>query len=105
MEDVRMGRATAVVENKRTIAVTSTPFVDYDKDRTMLTFWPPPSGTLTLSILNPAVANQGITLVSTGVPIVLDIKIHGQLVTKSWYGIHSVGGVVCSCHEGRLDAK
>jgi hypothetical protein len=105
MEDIRIGRKIINAEIKDTIPNASFPFIQYDKKRVSLIFWPPPSGTLTLSVINPVVADQGISLPNTGHPIVLDVREHGDLCMKAWNVIHSVGGVVCTAHEGRLEAE
>lgn len=105
MEDVKLGRDTPVVEQVDTVPNTSSVFVDDDRDRTLLVFFPPPSGTLTLSIKTPAVANEGIILTAGNLPVVLDIKTHGQMVIKRWYAIHSVGGVKVARYLGRLNKQ
>lgn len=103
MEDIRIGRKTAVVEKSVTVALTNTEFIDYDAKRVMLIIFPPASGTLTISVGKDPATNSGITLPSTGNPIVLDIKIHGQLVTKAFTAVHSAGAVKCYYYQGHLD--
>lgn len=105
MEDIRIGRNTPVVERLVTIPNTSVPLVDDDPKRTMLIIHTPPSGRLTLSIKNPVVADVGITLDNLAQSLQLRIEEHGQLVTKAWFGIHSVGGVSVAVYEGHLSLE
>lgn len=103
MEDIILGRATRTTEHIRSLTNASTPVIDYSNRRIKLTIYPPPSGTLTLSIKSPAVANKGIILLSTSMPLVMTVETHGDIVTKQWYGIHSAGGVTFTYYDGELE--
>lgn len=105
MEDVRIGQNTPVDELSKTVTTASTQLVDRNERRTLLIIYPPPSGTLTVSILTPVVANVGVTLQTTSPPLIMSIQTHGQLLYKAWYAIHSAGGVQCTFHEGVLDPE
>lgn len=91
------------MEHIVTLSNASKPVIDYAKERTKLIIYPPPSGTLTLSLRSPVVAGKGIVVPSTAPPLVMNVETHGDAVEKIWYGIHSVGGVTFAWYEGILD--
>jgi hypothetical protein len=106
MEDVRLGRQIQVSEVQVTVATTVTPLVGDDPDRVMLMIGIPVSGNFFCSTRHDLALNEGFRLVSTALAFfVFDIKTHGQMVTKAWYGIHSVGGVGVAVIEGRLPIR
>ncbi len=104
MEDVRLGRATAVVQHPVVHRGSSDRIIDDDPDRTLLVVPASSVATITLSLSDPAVLNAGFTTGPGMPPITLNIKEHGQLVTKAWYAITDVPftGV---WFEGRLDKR
>jgi len=40
---------------------------------------------------NPAVVGQGFELVAGAPPLMLNIRDHGDMVTRQWFGIITVG--------------
>lgn len=105
MEDVRLGRKVAVTETVVPLLVSAVVVADYSPKRTLLIFYPPVSGTTTLSIGNTAVAGSGVTMTANSSPLILDIQKQGNLVTQRWFAIHSAGGVNCVFHEGLLEQE
>lgn len=105
MEDIRLGRQTVTMEVPISLTNASQAFLERDLFRTVLILWPPPSGTTTFSINSPVVVDQGITVPSGSPPVVLNIKDHGDIVTRQWFAIHSAGGVRGTAHVGRLEVK
>jgi len=103
MEDIRIGRRMAGTESRITLTASSLQVVLADPKRIHLCFFPPVSGTVTLSSHGPVVANVGITMSANDHPLHLDIKEHGLLVIGNWFAIHSVGGPTLSILEGRLE--
>ena len=105
MEDIRLGRKTAGIQNLIALTNASQRIVDQSPDRVMLTIYPPVSGTATIAMSADVAVNVGITLTSEDHPIKLNIIDDGDLVTKAWYGIHSAGGVTLAIYEGRLSER
>jgi hypothetical protein len=105
IEDVRLGRKTGITQTNVLVGAASGVVLDTDELRSFIIFYPPFSGVVTLSIVDPVVATVGVKLESTDHPLMLDIQQHGQLVTKTWFGIHSVGGVNMCIHQGHLNVK
>lgn len=102
MEDIRIGRQEGASETNVICGATSTVLLPPDPHRTAVIIYPPVSGTLTLSTLSPVVAGVGITLQAAYHPVRYNLKDDGLIVTKGFYGIHSVGGITICCHESRL---
>lgn len=105
LEDIRLGRQIKSSQESKSVASTATPLIGQEENRVFIIFYPPPSGTITFSPFKDVAAGIGITLPSTGHPIMLDIKTHGLLVTRNWYAVHSVGGVNFTFQVGYLDVK
>lgn len=105
MEDIRLGRQMGASETNPLCGVTSTVLVSADSNRVALTIYPPTSGTVTISTIDPVVATVGIILSPGDHPIHYNIKDDGRIVTKGFWGIHSVGGVTICCHESRLEVQ
>jgi hypothetical protein len=89
MEDIRIGRRAASAADLVTIGTVSVEVAPASPDRIYLVLGPPDSGVLTYSVKSPVVTAQGLNVASGQAPIELDIRVHGQLVTKAWFGIHS----------------
>jgi hypothetical protein len=105
MEDVRLGRKTVTQQRNVTVPVSSIPVVQRSPNRILLVFFPPLSGTITLQVSGTAVQDAGINLTSASHPLVMNVKDYGDVVTKDWDAIHSVGGVTLAILEGLLEAK
>lgn len=105
MEDIRLGRQMGSSETNPICGATSTVLLPPDPDRVAVTIYPPTSGTVTISTADPVVATVGIILAPGDHPIHYGIKDDGKIVTKGFYGIHSVGGVTICCHESRLEVQ
>lgn len=93
LEDVRIGKATTADQNQETVGTTSTNAIPQNVDRFALVLCPPNTGTITFSVQDPAVANEGIVIAAGGAPVVLSLPKHGALVTKGWFAIGSGAGV------------
>lgn len=89
MEDVRIGRAALFSETQVAIGVASGNVVAASPNCFALVFSPPAAGTVTLSTNTPVVAGAGFALNANGLPLMLNIKDHGAMVTKAWFGIGS----------------
>ena len=105
MEDVRLGRVTRCGERRINLTVVSQRVIDQSKHRRTLILFPPPSGTTTFSIRDPVAANVGIVIPASSPPVTLTLDEHGDIVTKAFFAIHSVGGVVSVYIEGTLELE
>ncbi len=87
MEDVRIGRLANFAESNVAVGVASAQVVAASPNCYALMFSPPAAGTVTLSTITPVVAGVGFSLNAGGLPLLLNIKDHGAMVTKAWFGI------------------
>lgn len=105
MEDVRLGRMMTGEEINTVVGLAATPVIDFDTERSFILFSPPLSGIMTFSIFPTMVAGSGLNIAAGQDEVSMDIQTHGNLVTKAWFAIHSVGGIVATVYIGRLDKK
>lgn len=89
IEDIRLGRLTAVSEVNVAVGVASAQVIAASPLRTELIFSPPVAGSVSLSTISPVVLNTGLQLNAGGPPIALNIRDHGQLCSQAWFGIAS----------------
>jgi hypothetical protein len=89
MEDVRLGRLTAVAETNVAVGAASAQIVAASPTRTVLIFSPPVAGSVTLSTIGPVVLNTGFQLNAGGLPLMLNVEDHGTFVSQAWFGIAS----------------
>jgi hypothetical protein len=102
MEDIRIGRQAGGELLIVNALNTSFLLADADPKRIAITFYPPPSGVLTIAVKSPAVANAGIVLASGDHPVTLDLLNGGSLLKTPFYAIHSAGGVKVTCNVTQL---
>lgn len=106
MEDVRLGRKIGVSEDNINVLNASLLVVQDSPKRVLLIFYPPLAGTINITIRSPAVATAGFQLLPTSHPLELNIKDHGQLVSKAWYAISDAAGGRNLCiHQGELPVE
>lgn len=102
MEDVRMGREVRSGQIRVPISAASVGVVANSPSRYCLVLCPPSTGTMTLSILPEAVANEGIVLAAGNAPVIFTVDDHGDLATRAWSAIHHTGAAVFTAIEGHL---
>lgn len=92
MEDVLLGHQMRSNQVAHTAGVTASLALDSDKNRTVIIFNPPITGQITYALKQSPALGEGINLAAGCDPLVLDIKTHGDLVTKKWYSIADLAG-------------
>lgn len=109
MEDVKLGREMQSSITYVQVSTNSIQLVPGDDKRTSLIFSSKPSfsavSEVTICVDPPAVADNGLMLSGYNHPIMLNLKDHGDLVTKAWYGISSLGTVPVAVAWSRLARK
>lgn len=96
MEDVRIGRRSVTTMENVVVTTTAKIAIPPDPHRLSLVIGPTVSGNCTLS-LNPGVPNSyGFPLGTSTAPLVLSLQQHGDIVTRGWHAVSSMGGAVFS---------
>lgn len=90
IEDVRLGRQSIWSENNVPVGIASGNLCAASPNRVALVFSPPLAGTVTISTISPVVSGVGFALNAGGLPLMLNIRDHGQMVTQAWFAIASV---------------
>lgn len=93
MQDVKIGRQSQAFQIVQTVPATSIVLLDADAKRFAIVISPPSAGTLTLSMNDTAIANEGIRIDTTGEPLKLTLKEHGSIVTRRITAIMSAGSI------------
>lgn len=87
MEDIRLGRQSLWTETNTAVGIASGNLVAGSPTRDVLIFSPPLAGTVTISTVSPVVAGVGFALNAGGLPLMLNIRDHGAMVTAAWFSI------------------
>lgn len=69
---------------------TSAPLIPAAANRVALLVQAPTGTKFTMSMLSTAVPDQGITLYPSGQTLMLNLRDHGDIVTRAWSAISSV---------------
>lgn len=85
MEDVKIGREQQAAVKRMTASTTVTPYVAQSDTRAVLILVPPTVGNLTYSLEKPSAVGDGINFVPQSAPLALNIRDHGELVTREWF--------------------
>jgi hypothetical protein len=94
MEDLRIGRRTSSRTGFQAINTTAAEIVQASPYRVALIITAPQAVRVTLGNNSQIVLDNGITIVSSGGPLYLDLATHGDVVRLPWYGISTSAGVV-----------
>lgn len=92
MEDVKIGRETGGNEVPYSVGASAIQILPNDPKRTSLILSPPIANTVTFGFTNSVASGVGMNLSVNSSPIVLNIKDHGELVTKPIFAIGSGAG-------------
>lgn len=92
MEDFNLGRETEMSQKLVTVPnATSILLIDRNPNRVALVIGDPSASVVTISRRNDVTSGQGIHLNNGNVPMVLNIKDHGNIVTEEFYAIATAG--------------
>lgn len=105
MEDINIGRRTATVIRYLLSTGAAQILADEDRDRVMLIFFPPNTGTLFVSTDPNMTNSQGIRIPTAGPPVILRVETHGQLVMKRWFGFDATAAHDLTVAEGHLEKQ
>jgi len=93
-EDIQVGRRTiSVAHTIRTLA-TVYPVLPANPHRTAIIFLGSTSANNCVSINQPTAVTDGLRVSTTSNPFALTLAQHGDCVTKAWYGLAGVGGLM-----------
>ena len=90
-EDIAIGRMMKGGFRSLQLTTASLSMLSPSPTRSLIVLNPPSQGRVTYSIAPRAVDLLGIVLTSGDAPVVLDIKKHGDLVTRGWQAIGVAG--------------
>lgn len=86
-QGIATGRRTTSSQSNQTVATTSNYFLSPAPTRVAVIVSAPATNRFTLSLAEPAVLDQGITLYPGKNPLILTVEEHGDIVTKLWTAI------------------
>lgn len=105
MEDVRIGRAVATEERTQSITNTAVFVIDEDPNRYSITFFAHPTDAYVVSSQFTPTASIGMNIPAGSVPLHLNIRDHGHVVTKGFQAIGPVGGITITFLVGTLEKQ
>lgn len=107
MEDICLGRKVATTEYYFQLGVVSTQLLGNNPNRVFIKIYSKPSfaavSECTFTTQPPAVADNGFMTSGYNHPVELDVKTHGNIVMKAWFGISSAGTIPVMIVEGTLN--
>ncbi len=99
MEDIKIGRRSNSTIEHVAADAAAYQIAQANNQRITLIIYPPVSGTLMVSTKSTPTLTAGIPLTSSSEPLVFDIKLHGTLVQRPFFAIHSVGAIFTAVGE------
>jgi hypothetical protein len=83
---------STAAQNTVTIGTTSTAFIPRSDKRVAIVLNPPLTNRYTISMVNPAVLDVGITVYPGQWPVILSLQDVGDLTRRDWWAISAVAG-------------
>lgn len=105
MEDIRIGRKAGSSTNVVLVGTSATLIAAADPHRISLIITAPATARNFVSTLSDVVAGQGIVMQFNTVPLKLNIRDDGQLVTKAWYALNDTTPQNICVMQSRLDVE
>ena len=92
MEDIKLGREQHGSMVLYSVGATFQKILDHDDKRTCLILGSPIANTVTFGFTDGVASGNGLNLLAGQTPIILNIKDHGEIVTKAIFAIGSGAG-------------